>query len=68
MPMFEIASPKLCREQAAEIDIAPAANQRERNAAVDCQRQQRDPDHPAFVDGDWMAEAFERLIEKSERN
>ena len=59
---------EIVNQQAAEIQIAPAAHERERNPAVDGQSQQRDADHPAFVDGDGMKESFERLIEKTKRN
>ena len=59
---------EVVNQQAAEIQIAPAADQGERNPAIDRQRQQRDADHPAFVDGDGMKEAFERLIEKAQRH
>ena len=59
---------EVVNQQAAEIQIAPAADQGERNPAIDGQGQQRDADHPAFVDGDGMKEAFERLIEKTQRH
>jgi hypothetical protein len=57
---------QIVQEQAAEIDVAAAANQGQGDAAVDGQGQERDPYHPAFVNGDRMAEALEGLIEKSE--
>src|SRR5579864_4024870 len=59
---------EVVNQQAAEIQIAPAADARERDPAVDDQGQHRDPDHPVFVDGDGMKETFERFIEKTERD
>ena len=59
---------EIVKQQTAKVEIAPAADQRQRNPAVDGQRQQRDADHPALMDGDRVAEAFERLIEKTQRD
>src|SRR5690348_17134185 len=54
---------KVMNKQTAQIQIAPDPHQRNRNASVDSQGQQRYSDHPAFMDGDGMQKALEDLVE-----
>ena len=54
-------------QDAAQIQIAAAANERESDAAVHGERGERSPDHPAFDDAHGRAEALEGFVAEPER-
>ena len=57
---------EIVNEDAAKVEVFVAAHDGERDAAVDGERGEGGPDHPAFDDGDGRAEAFNGFVAEPE--
>src|SRR5580693_6421887 len=58
---------EIVNQDAAEIEVLAAADKSQRDTAIDGQRRNGSPDHPAFDDIHWSAETLDSFITKPKR-